>query len=251
MTLQLAGNYLGSSAKVVLPILFIKGPKLYKGAIDSVYDLALGSLDCAQAAVSVVGSTWQRGLSGNLKEIAKASVGVSDLKNAKKALAKSSHTARGKSVKIPLSDRIGAAVGYVTNAAAKTALSSAVVGGAMTYAIGATRNALEMGDSANTFYAGAQLAATGMNMAAKAIAAPAFSGIGRGFVYFAKNPTGLANAAPLLASGTLLYAAAYEVENATASTGKVQRCFHGAMATLLAINALCVPGLRYAVGLSS
>jgi hypothetical protein len=251
-------NVTGSSGTGITTV-----AKFYKGAIDATSSVAFGALECVQSAGSVIGSSWNKGLKGLGKEIPMTCVGANDLVKAKNEISKSSSTlidnkGNARVMRRPVPERVGAAMGHVANAATKAAASSRALGGAMTYAIGQTRNIFGMHYSNDTYFAGAQMAATGINTATRAIAGPMLSLagsvtplVGRGLSSVVTNPTSIATVGiPMAGAGVLLYVAAVEVENANASTGKIGQIFHGTIAFAATVSAFAVPGLAHAVGIA-
>lgn len=256
---------IGSKAVYMIPGAvkgaIVLGANVYAGVIEGSMYAAIGTGECLASGASAACEVWKTGLRGTLKEAAKERLGINDFAKVGTTLTTSVVTVKkgpgkGQQVRMPLPKRIGTAVGHVGKGAGKVALTAAGTGMGLAWAVGTATQTelLKVSADSGTALAGAQSIATGINTivqvsygAAATVAPYALSAAQAGLSLLGKGAAlafdGPATALQVGGSAALLYGAAKEVQNASASEGKIAQVFHGSMAALLAVSAVCVSPL--------
>ncbi len=234
----------------------VTGANIYKGTVDTAAYAGKATIQCAQAAISVVGDTWKRGLTGTLKEVAKSCSGFNELVKAKNELTKAEVRMVKDEDEIfthsrSISERLGTAIGHSINATLRLGASTlgTLLGSA--YVTGSALNALDMEYKSNTLLGLSQLGASGLNGVVSIIAEPMTSCVstlaslastvtslaGRGLAYVALNPS---NVTAMAGAGAFLYGAAIEVQNANKSESSVGKVAHTTVAIASTVFACAV-----------
>lgn len=255
----MAGIVEGQMVKALPSMMFsaacsgtLTAAKTYKSAVNNTYYTVMGAAECTIGGFSAACAIWKRGLSGNLKELAKECYGINNLQKAGEELSKSVVKEGEEEVRNPLSKRIGAAGGEVVNAISKIAATNATLTVSAAYLVGTACNARGVEYPITDLLGAAQMTATGLNTigsigldVASMLATPlsmvtsvGISAIKAGVLTAWDHPAG---AGVTVGVGAMLYLASHEMIKASESTGKVGKIFHGTMATIGTVAAVALP----------